>query len=201
MLSFNIPHWLSRAGINLSDPRVRQSASLAAANAVASLLKSHFLSLGGNSFWKEAADSVAVSHSGDSIVVSVHKPGVALRRFGGLVRPGRNISPFSGKKTKLLAIGPSLRLSSSAPLKLVPISGKPHLKALLVPAAFATAKKARLSLKAGRPILKQLPGSNPVAFLIDQARHVPNPAVFPSDARLRSVAVAAAKQSIVHSLS
>lgn len=60
-----------------------------AAGGVRELVKRHFEARGGQRFWGEAAESVEVAGSSKGAVVGIYQRGVALRFFGGVVRPVR----------------------------------------------------------------------------------------------------------------
>ncbi len=61
--------------------------------------------LGGNrtNYYASAARATHFTCMGDVVIVSVSWIGMAQRYFGGVIRPGKGISSFSGKPTKFLA--------------------------------------------------------------------------------------------------
>ena len=101
----------------LSDiaPQQRAEVLYSAAGHVRGTLEEHFRKLPGRKFWTDAADSVNVSPKasvgGKAMArVEVLKHGVALRFFGGVVKPRGNISDLTGRPTKSLLIpGKDLR--------------------------------------------------------------------------------------------
>lgn len=90
---------------------VRVDALGAAAGRVRAAVEEHFDGLPSRRFWREAADDVVVTalpterRGGGEMVrarVEIRKRGVALRYYGGTVRPRGNISEMTGKPTKSL---------------------------------------------------------------------------------------------------
>ena len=60
--------------------------------------------LPGREFYKKAAESVQLASSADAAIVSITQRGIALRRYGGTVRPTGRTSDVTGKPIKNLAL-------------------------------------------------------------------------------------------------
>lgn len=171
-VKLNLPHPLT--------PQQLRSVNSTAAQAVASLIRSHLFSLPGKSFYKQAAQSISISSQGNSHSVSISKPGIALQFYGGTVRPSGRISPVTGRPTRALLIPlvpqSEIHNLSSKPFTITSRSGA----RLLV-----SKKSSSLSL-------------TPLAILSKSATIKPHPNILPSQSQINSTASSAAAHFIAH---
>lgn len=195
---------LTAANLPPASPQTQAKAVHSAATSVAQLLAAHFRALGGRTFWQQAAESIRIRQQGMRAQVSVTQPGVALRRYGGIVLPGRNTSPITGKPTRLLAL-PADRKTTFSPaasglLQFIPIAGKPRLKGLLLPGEKAIAARNTPRHRKGETITRAAKGASPLFHLVTQTTHQPNPAILPTPEQIHTTATAAANNAIRQSL-
>ena len=168
-----------------------------AANLILRLVKDNFMSLGGRSYYAEAADATDIIVNDTSATVTVSHVGVRLRwlgsdkALGGPLRPGKGISSYTGQPTKLLAI-PAQRSITEAPsaysnLQYVPLPGRPKIKAMLIIPAKpkSGAAKAGKRRKGGRREQKK---PTIAYWLASHTDHPANPKVMPTDDQLRKAA-------------
>lgn len=147
--------------------------SLAAAGGVRRCIREHFLARGGRAYWRAASERVEVEPTARGAEVSIYQRGVALRYFGGRVRPkpGR----------KALAIPTEEAPRDTWPyempgLVLRPVSRKwPHLVGLLV--------------------RKEEP-EKAIFRLVDETRHTGDPSVLPSEEEMTEAAVSALRTAL-----
>ena len=68
---------------------------------IAVRLQKKFLSNGGETFWKDASNSIYKHHTETTTTVVVKKVGVALQRYGGTVLPkrARRLAIFNAQST------------------------------------------------------------------------------------------------------
>lgn len=128
--------------------RLEEAVRANAAELVMERVRANFLRRGGREYWVAAADSVEVRPGGShETLVRVKHTGVALHYYGGTVRP---------RQAKLLALPAAAEMSEyarSVPgLKMVPLSGYPHLRGLLVATEAGTAARKHKNKPAGRTI-------------------------------------------------
>jgi hypothetical protein len=139
------------------------------ASKAATVVKDHFVALGrarhrGGSFNFYGRAARATSHgvSGQAAFVSIDQEGIALRRYGGTVRP---------RKGKYLTIP----ADKSAHGKRAREFGNLHFR------RNASGDSGRLCDPAGRVFY----------WLIKQSTHKPDPSVLPTDAEIQTAATAA----------
>ena len=178
----------------LSDitPQQRAEVLHSAAGHVRGTLEEHFRKLPGRKFWTDAADSVNVraqtSVRGKAKArVEVLKHGVALRFFGGVVKPRGNISELTGRPTKSLLIpGKELRANGGELIDVVKNPKKLHV----------------IKTKAGKVLLvEDIPGKKKgekdsmriQGQLVKRAVHKPNPRVLPTRETMAAAARSAAE--------
>lgn len=82
----------------------KQVVNDAAAGNLMQVVRRHLRGNGGRSFWEEAASSLRTASRDGKATLDITKRGVALRFFGGVVKPAGNISEMTGKPTKSLLI-------------------------------------------------------------------------------------------------
>lgn len=172
----------------LSDitPQQRAEVLHSAAGHVRGTLEEHFRKLPGRKFWTDAADSVNVraqtSVRGKAKArVEVLKHGVALRFFGGVVKPRGNISELTGRPTKSLLIpGKELRANGGELIDVVKNPKKLHV----------------IKTKAGKVLLvEDIPGKKGKEAevrihgqLVKRTVHKPNPRVLPTVEQMQAAA-------------
>ena len=172
----------------LSDiaPQQRAEVLYSAAGHVRGTLEEHFRKLPGRKFWSDAADSVNVSPKasvgGKAMArVEVLKHGVALRFFGGVVKPRGNISELTGRPTKSLLIpGKDLRANGGELIDVVKNPKKLHV----------------IKTKAGKVLLvEDIPGKKGKEAevrihgqLVKRTVHKPNPRVLPTVEQMQAAA-------------
>ncbi len=172
---------------------IRQGAAYNILRAV----KDNFMSLGGRSYYADAADATDIVVNDTSATVTVSHVGVRLRwlgsdkALGGPLRPGKGISSYTGQPTKLLAI-PAQRSITEAPsaygnLQYVPLPGHSKIKAMLIIPAKpkSGAAKAGKRRKGGRREQKK---PTVAYWLASHTDHPANPKVMPTDDQLRKAA-------------
>lgn len=167
-------------------PQQRAEVLHSAAGHVRGTLEEHFRKLPGRKFWTDAADSVNVraqtSVRGKAKArVEVLKHGVALRFFGGVVKPRGNISELTGRPTKSLLIpGKELRANGGELIDVVKNPKKLHViktkegKVLLV---------EDIPGKKGKEAEVRIHGQ-----LVKRTVHKPNPRVLPTVAQMQAAA-------------
>lgn len=153
-----------------------------AAGGVRELVKRHFDAKGGERFWGEAAESVEVAGSSQGAVVGVYKRGVALRYFGGVVRPVRG---------KALAIPTEENTSSQWPreygnrLKLIAPRGR-------LPMLYLPGKTHKLTKEGKVRKGASLEAGGKIMFtLVPQTKHRADPSTLPSMEEMREAALKA----------
>lgn len=167
-------------------PQQRADVLHSAAGRVRSTLEEHFRAQGGRKFWQDAADSVHVKPqpSEDGIArarIEVLKSGVALRYFGGVVKPRGNISELTGRPTKSLLIpGKELRANGGYLIDVVKNPKMLHV----------------IKTKAGKVLLvEDIPGKKGKedevrihGQLVKRTVHKPNPRVLPTVEQMQAAA-------------
>ncbi len=167
-------------------PQQRADVLHSAAGHVRGTLEEHFRKLPGRKFWTDAADSVNVSPKASAdgkakARVEVLKRGVALRFFGGVVKPRGNISELTGRPTKSLLIpGKELRANGGELIDVVKNPKKLHV----------------IKTKAGKVLLvEDIPGKKGKGAevrihgqLVKRTVHKPNPRVLPTVEQMQAAA-------------
>lgn len=174
------------------SPQQREEVMHSAAGRVRSTVEDHLRALGGRRFWSQAADDVVVSplpSEGQTLRsrIEICKRGVALRYFGGVVKPTGNISELTGKPTKSLLIpGKELRANGGELIDVVKNPQKLHV----------------IKSKAGRVLLvEDIPGKKKGEAesmrihgqLVKRTVHKPNPRVLPTKETMAAAARSAAE--------
>jgi hypothetical protein len=172
---------------------------------VEAVVKKHLLALNSRSpntgYYAKASASVNSTADAQAAIISIQAAGIGLRRFGGEVKPGRNISSKTGQPTKAIAL----------PTKHVPIINQNRARPKDIPMlAFVPNRKggdttgylveAEMKLrKAGKNKGKYIATAKPkgegkmMYVLRKRTSHEADPAVLPSDEELQAVAVQAIK--------
>lgn len=185
--------------------RLEEAVRVNAAECVMERVRKHFQARakGGSrrreSYWGAAADAVSVRPGGaGKLLVTVDHVGVALHYYG-------SATPIKAKPPRRLLALPATpemtEMARSVPgLKMVPLTGRGHLRGLLVQTQEATAKHKHKDKPAGRSIRRPviLPdGKLEVMYtLVDETRHRADPSVLPSDDELQKTALAAANEAL-----
>ncbi len=167
-------------------PQQRADVLNSAAGHVRGTLEEHFRVQGGRKFWQDAAASVHVSPQASEggtarARIEILKQGVALRYFGGVVRPRGNISELTGRPTKSLLIpGKELRATGGDLIDVVKNPKKLHV----------------IKTKAGKVLLvEDIPGKKGKedeirihGQLVKRTVHKPNPRVLPTVEQMQAAA-------------
>lgn len=167
-------------------PQQRADVLYSAAGHVRGTLEEHFRAQGGRKFWPKAADSVHVSPQASEggtarARIEILKHGVALRFFGGVVKPRGNISDLTGRPTKSLLIpGKELRANGGELIDVVKNPKKLHV----------------IKTKAGKVLLvEDIPGKKGKedeirihGQLVKRTVHKPNPRVLPTVEQMQAAA-------------
>lgn len=143
----------------------------------------NFESLGGERFYKDAADATRMERHGAEAEIRVEKHGVRLRWKGGVVKPGAGVSSHTGRPTKLLAIPGKKRMEAPGryrPLFFMPVKGRPHLRGLLLEGEEKTAARKWKDKPAGRAVIVPKKNGAVMFRLVDETEHAPNPRVIPA---------------------
>lgn len=172
MLSINIK---SADLPGLLPPALRDSkrSSLVAAESIRDDVQRHLMALPGESYYKQAAESVQAKPTESGAVVGVYQRGMALRYYGSSGLPGGVVR--SKKVGGLLAIPAHKALSGTYPSELPGLIFRrvkkdwPHLRGLLV-------KKDTGAL---------------MYRLVDETKHQADPSILPSDERMQQAGMAA----------
>jgi len=169
-----------------------RGACRAAGNGVAELVRAHLRGLPGRGFWRDAADATRVAEVGEDVEVWIERRGVGLQFYGGTVLPGRGMSSFTGRPTRLLAIPTSREVSEApgryGPLVFVPLR-RGHLRGLLLPGVEGVARRSGRRHRRGDSVLRAAAGAAPLFRLVDQTHHVPHAFVLPPQLLLHRRAV------------
>jgi len=174
--------------------------SLNAARSVVRALQDHFGELeatrpnrlGGRrtNFWAGVGDRVqAPEPQGNAAVISINRPGLALRRFGGVVQAGKGISSFTGRPTQFLAYPAVAAAHGKRPSEFsnlevgTSINSRGQVQLALVEKTAPKLKGPRGNSKkrAGSPRSETRPA---IFWLAKTTRHAPDPTVLPTDAQL-----------------
>lgn len=142
----------------------------------------NFESLGGERFYKDAADATRLERHGAEAEIRVEHRGVRLRWKGGVVKPGAGVSSHTGRATKLLAIPDKKRMEAPGryrPLFFMPVKGRPHLRGLLLEGEEKVAERKRKDKPAGRAVIEPKKNGAVMFRLVDETEHAPNPRVMP----------------------
>lgn len=167
-------------------PQQRADVLNSAAGHVRGTLEEHFRAQGGRKFWQEAAEAVHVKpqpgENGTARArIEILKRGVALRFFGGEVKPRGNISELTGKPTRSLLIpGKELRANGGDLIDVVKNPKKLHV----------------IKTKAGKVLLvEDIPGKKGKedeirihGQLVKRTVHKPNPRVLPTVEQMQAAA-------------
>lgn len=157
----------------------------------------NFEGLGGERFFKEAAEATRLERHGAEAEIRVEHRGVRLRWKGsgdlpgGVVKPGAGMSSHTGKATKLLAIPGKKRMEAPGryrPLFFMPVKGRPHLRGLLLEGEEKTAAKKWKDKPAGRAVIVPKKNGAVMFRLVDETEHAPNPRVLPARSVLGELA-------------
>lgn len=188
-LTFTVKNIRKLADIS---PQQREKVMYSAAGRVRSTVEEHLRSLGGRRFWSAAADDVHVAPLPSEGLtlrsrIEIRKRGVALRYFGGVVKPRGNISELTGRPTKSLLIpGKELRANGGELIDVVKNPKKLHV----------------IKTKAGKVLLvEDIPGKKKGekdsmrihGQLVKRAVHKPNPRVLPTRETMAAAARSAAE--------
>lgn len=164
----------------------KQTIRDAAANRIRDLLQRHFSSKGGRRFWQEAADSVQTELTKDGTNINIYKRGVALRLFGGVVKPTGRKSEMTGKAIKNIFIpGPRTQMRQDG--------GE------LIDEVHDPEQVFVLKNKAGRVFLAENRGGEKPYFLgrlVKQTVHKPDESVLPKGDEMVASARMAARNAI-----
>lgn len=142
----------------------------------------NFESLGGERFYKDAADATRLERHGAEAEIRVEHRGVRLRWKGGVVKPGAGVSSHTGRVTKLLAIPDKKRMEAPGryrPLFFMPVKGRPHLRGLLLEGEEKTAARKWKDKPAGRAVIVPRKNGAVMFRLVDETEHGANPRVVP----------------------
>lgn len=185
--------------------RVRSAAQvrgllLVGGRAGASLVREHLFALdgqrgrSGRHFYAQAARSVTTGLVAEGIAISITQTGFRQRRFGGTIKPGRNISRITGRPTRFLTIpaegAEGTRAGEYADLHLTK-AVNPRTGALqwaLVRNLSTPISLRRRTLKDGSIkttiTAKPTQGGEVVFWLAGQITQQPDPTVLPGDAAI-----------------
>ncbi len=203
-LTVNIENLVSGALEKFSDVLADKAMLHDAIRAEAeTMVKKHLAALNNRSpntgYYAKAAAGVNSTADDAAATIIIQAAGIGLRRFGGEVTPGRNISSQTGQPTK----------SISLPTKHVPIVNQNRQRPKDFPLlAFVLNRKggdttgylvegeqklAKRGESKGKYITVAKKGGKMLFVLRKRTSHKANPAVLPSDDELRAVAVQAIK--------
>ncbi len=135
----------------------------------------------GRSFYLRAADAVVADSSGDDARVTIDHTGLALRYYGGTVRPSGRTSLITGKPIRRIAVP---KEGSEAEGK-TPYDFRGRVSLIIT-----KRKKAYLG--------KEEPDGSftPLFWLVKETNHKPDKTVLPTDDTLADAAEAAIKEQI-----
>lgn len=159
--------------------------------ALSNTVKGHFANLQADrpnkmgwprrNFWASCARSVTQTHVPGKVTVSITQVGFRLRLEGGVVKPGKNISTWSGKPTRWLTI-PARPEAYKATAKqfgnlvFAYVDGRPALVA-----NEGGATRLRVVKGAVRSsVIKGAIVGTPVFWLAGKTTHKPDPTVLPT---------------------
>lgn len=151
----------------------------------------NFESLGGERFYKDAADATRLERHGAEAEIRVEHRGVRLRWKGGVVKPGAGVSSHTGRATKLLAIPGKKRMEAPGryrPLFFMPVKGRPHLRGLLLEGEEKVAERKWKDKPAGRAVIEPKKNGAVMFRLVDETEHAANPRVMPARSVLGELA-------------
>lgn len=151
----------------------------------------NFESLGGERFYKDAADATRLERHGAEAEIRVEHRGVRLRWKGGVVKPGAGVSSHTGRATKLLAIPGKKRMEAPGryrPLFFMPVKGRPHLRGLLLEGEEKVAERKWKDKPAGRAVIEPKKNGAVMFRLVDETEHAVNPRVMPARSVLGELA-------------
>lgn len=141
-----------------------------AADGVLECTRDHLLALPGESFYREAAQSMERVSTAQADEVCITQRGIALQYYGGTVKAGKGISSKTGEPTKYLSI-PVSKATKEMPGRYPDLS-------------FFKYKKGTLALvqldQDGKP--------TPVFWLVEQATIKPHPNILPKQEQLQHAA-------------
>lgn len=151
----------------------------------------NFEGLGGERFYKDAAEATRLERQGAEAEIRVEQRGVRLRWKGGVVKPGAGVSSHTGRATKLLAIPDKKRMEAPGryrPLFFMPVKGQPHLRGLLVEGEEKAAEKKWKEKPAGRAVVVPKKNGTVMFRLVDETEHEANERVIPARSVLGELA-------------
>ena len=146
-----------------------------------------------------AARGVNSQADAEAATIIIQAAGIGLRRFGGEVKPGRNVSSKTGQPTKSIAIPtkhvPIVNQSRPSPSNFPMLAFIPNRKGgdttgYLVEGEQKLAKHGK---RKGQYITVAKKNGEMLFVLRKRTTHQADPAVLPSDDELRAVAVQAIK--------
>lgn len=168
---------------------------------VAATVRSHLLNLNSRSpntgYFGLAAQSVETAFNAQFATIIIRKPGIGLRRRGGTVTPGRNISTKTGKPTTSVALPtkhvPIVNQNRTSPGDMPLLAFVPNRKGgdttgYLVEGEKRIAKRGKSK---GKYIVVAKKDGNMMYVLRKKTEHQEDPSVLPSDEELKAVAVKA----------
>lgn len=164
-------------------------------------VKSHLLNLNSRSpntgYYSLAAAGVNSAFDTQFATIIIQQPGIGLRRRGGTVTPGRNISTKTGKPTTSIALPtkhvPIINKNRSRPGDMPLLAFVPNRKGgdttgYLVEGEKRIAKRGKSK---GQYIVVAKKDGNMMYVLRKKTEHQEDPSVLPSDEELKAVAVKA----------
>ncbi len=163
-------------------------------NAVEASVIAHLLGLPGERFYGQAAESTQVEASDGEAVVSIRKRGMALRYYGGVVRPSGKTSEVTGKPIRSLSVPVVKGLPPIAeygsPLAFIPRRGGGATVGYLVEGErYTVARGKRKGQQAVRPV-----GNGSLMYVLRrQTTHEPDAKVLPTMEALTTAARMAAE--------
>ncbi len=184
----------------LADQTMLHDAIRAAAE---TMVKKHLAELNTRSpntgYYGNAARGVNSQADAEAATIIIQAAGIGLRRFGGEVKPGRNVSSKTGQPTKNIAIPtkhvPIVNQSRPSPSNFPMLAFIPNRKGgdttgYLVEGEQKLAKHGK---RKGQYITVAKKNGEMLFVLRKRTSHKADPAVLPSDDELRAVAVQAIK--------
>lgn len=172
-------------------------------------LKAHLLKLKSRSpntgYYGKAAAGVNSRSDEKAATLIIHMPGIALRRFGGTVTPGRTISSKTGQPTKAIALPtkhvPVINQNRALPKDFPNLAFVPNRKGgdttgYLVEGEQRIAKRGK---RKWQYITVAKKDGNMLFVLRKKTTHQEDPTVLPSDAEFKAVAAQAIRNLLTFS--
>lgn len=141
-----------------------------AADGVLECTRDHLLALPGESFYRDAAQSLERVSNSKEDAIQITQRGIALQYYGGTVKAGKGISSKTGQPTKYLSI-PVNKATKEMP------GHYPNLSFV----KYKNGTRALVQLSKDKK-------ASPMFWLVEQVTIKPHPKVLPKQAELNNAA-------------